>query len=79
MSKTRYWQYICDYCGQAVHYFSQLEAKNDGWKKRGKADYCSTLCWKQSYVHSRPIQTIAHKSSFDRAIAGSVKGYEDKS
>lgn len=52
MSKTKYWEYVCDYCGQAIHYNSQAQATKDGWKTRGRADFCSTACWQQSKEHS---------------------------
>lgn len=52
MSKVKYWQYICDYCGTVVHFHSREEMLNAGWKSRGKADFCSTACWRQSKEHS---------------------------
>lgn len=52
MSKIKYWQYVCDFCGGAEHFHTEAEAKNSGWKKRGKADYCTKACWRQSKEHS---------------------------
>lgn len=52
MSKTKYWQYTCDYCGDTEHFHTHEAALNAGWKTRGKASFCSTACWKQSKEHS---------------------------
>lgn len=52
MSKVKYWQYICDYCGGVEHFHTHEEALNAGWKSRARADFCSVACWKQSKEHS---------------------------
>jgi hypothetical protein len=52
MSRVKYWQYVCNYCGEAAHYHTHEEALSAGWKTRGKADFCSVACWRQSKEHS---------------------------
>lgn len=54
MSKVKYWCFTCDYCGQSDYHGDEQQAMEAGWKKRGKAHFCSTACWKQSKEHSLP-------------------------